>query len=41
VDREQAVKAVFSATKDELSPERIQEIASWLPGRVRELWDEA
>ncbi|MEC4818727.1 MAG: DUF2267 domain-containing protein [Scytonema sp. PMC 1069.18] len=41
VDREQAVKAVFSATKDELSQERIQEIASWLPGRVRELWDEA
>ncbi len=41
VDREQAVKAVFSATKDELSPERIQEIASWLPGRVRELWEQA
>ncbi len=41
VDREQVVKAVFSATKDELSPERIEEVASWLPGRVRELWDEA
>jgi len=42
VDREIAVKAVFSATKDELSQERIQEIASWLPkGRVHELWDEA
>jgi uncharacterized protein (DUF2267 family) len=41
VDREQAVKAVFSATKEELSHERIQEIASWLPGRVREIWDEA
>ncbi len=41
VDREQVVKAVFSATKDELSPERIEEIAGWLPGRVRELWDEA
>ncbi|AFY49866.1 hypothetical protein Nos7524_4096 [Nostoc sp. PCC 7524] len=41
VDREQVVKAVFSATKDELSPERIQEIASWLPDRVRQLWDEA
>lgn len=41
VDREQVVKAVFAATKDELSEERIQEIASWLPGRVRELWDEA
>lgn len=41
VDREQVVKAVFSATKDELSEERIEEIASWLPGRVKELWQEA
>jgi len=42
VDREQVVKAVFSATKDELSKERIEEIDGWLPeGRVRELWQEA
>lgn len=41
VEREQAVKAVFSATKDELSEERIQEIASWLPDHVRELWEQA
>ncbi|HCF26275.1 MAG TPA: DUF2267 domain-containing protein [Cyanobacteria bacterium UBA11049] len=41
VDREEVVKAVFSATKEELSEERIQEIASWLPGRVKELWQEA
>lgn len=41
IEREQAVKAVFSATKDELSPERVQEIASWLPDRVRELWEQA
>jgi uncharacterized protein (DUF2267 family) len=41
VDREQVVKAVFSATKDELSQERIQEIASWLPDYVRKLWEEA
>ncbi|NJM72914.1 MAG: DUF2267 domain-containing protein [Scytonema sp. RU_4_4] len=41
VDREQVVKAVFSATKDELSQERIQEIASWLPDKVRQLWEEA
>jgi uncharacterized protein (DUF2267 family) len=40
--RKQAVKAVFSATKDELSQERIQEITSWLPEEgVRELWLEA
>lgn len=41
VEREQAVKAVFSATKDELSQERIQEIASWLPDHVRQLWEQA
>jgi uncharacterized protein (DUF2267 family) len=41
VEREQVVKAVFSATKEELSPERIQEIASWLPDKVRQLWEEA
>ncbi|WP_013322640.1 DUF2267 domain-containing protein [Gloeothece verrucosa] len=41
-NREQVVKAVFSATKDELSEERIQEIAGWLPeGAVRELWEQA
>ncbi len=41
VDREQAVKAVFAATKDELSSERVQEIAGWLPDRIRELWEQA
>jgi uncharacterized protein (DUF2267 family) len=42
VDRERLVKAVFLATKDELSEERIQEIAGWLPeGGVRELWQQA
>ncbi len=49
VDREGAVpkttngeivtRAVFAATKDELSPQRIDEISSWLPeGKVKELW---
>ncbi len=41
VERERAVKAVFAATKDELSSERIQEVASWLPDHVRELWEQA
>jgi uncharacterized protein (DUF2267 family) len=41
-ERQQAVKAVFTATKRELSPERIAEVATWLPaGGVRELWDRA
>ncbi|MDB9526027.1 DUF2267 domain-containing protein [Oscillatoria sp. CS-180] len=35
-------RAVFSATKDELSKERIEEIANWLPeGKVKALWQEA
>lgn len=42
VDRERVIGAVFSATKDELSEERIDEIVGWLPeGRVRELWIES
>jgi uncharacterized protein (DUF2267 family) len=41
VEREQVVKAVFSATKDELSEERIQEIAGCLPDHIRELWEQA
>jgi uncharacterized protein (DUF2267 family) len=41
-ERKQAVKAVFTATKRELSEERIQEIATWLPeAGVRELWEQA
>lgn len=38
---EQIVSAVFSATKEELSPERGQEVANALPGRVRQLWEQA
>lgn len=41
VDVESLVKAVFSATKDDLSQERIAEIAGFLPGTVRQLWDNA
>ena len=41
VQPEQALKAVFSATKDELSEERIQEIATCLPDQVRQLWEQA
>jgi len=38
---ETAIKAVFSATKGELSAERIQEIAQFLPGEIRQMWDQA
>jgi uncharacterized protein (DUF2267 family) len=41
VDPETVVKAVFSATKEELSQERIKEIASFLPGKIREMWEQA
>lgn len=41
VSPEDVVKAVFSATKDELSQERVREIAEFLPGTVRKLWEEA
>ncbi|MBW4654390.1 MAG: DUF2267 domain-containing protein [Kaiparowitsia implicata GSE-PSE-MK54-09C] len=41
IDREQAVSAVFTATKAELSDERIQEIAEWLPEQVLRLWQQA
>lgn len=41
VEPEQVVTAVFSATKGELSPDRIQEIANFLPGTVRQLWEQA
>jgi uncharacterized protein (DUF2267 family) len=41
VKAEQAVQAVFSATKDKLSPERIQEIATCLPDQIRGIWEQA
>ncbi len=41
VDPETVVKAVFSATKDELTEDRIQEIKGFLPGVIRQLWDAA
>jgi len=35
-------KAVFSATKDDLSDKNIEVVAKWLPeGKVRALWEEA
>jgi uncharacterized protein (DUF2267 family) len=38
---ETAVKAVFTATKDELSSERIEEISNFLPGEIQVLWEQA
>ncbi|MEL6353807.1 MAG: DUF2267 domain-containing protein [Cyanobacteria bacterium J06627_28] len=38
---ETVVSAVFSATKDELSSEKVKEIAGCMPGKIRNLWEEA
>ena len=35
------VKAVFGATKEELSDARVAEIAEAMPGKIRKLWEEA
>ena len=35
------INAVFSATKEELSKERIKEIAEFLPGQVKDMWEAA
>lgn len=41
VEAETVIKAVFSATKDELSKERVQEISSYLPDQIRQMWEQA
>lgn len=38
-DPETVVKAVFDATKEELSPERIKEVGQFLPGKIRYMWE--
>jgi uncharacterized protein (DUF2267 family) len=41
VTPEIVIKAVFAATKDELSEEHIQEVLGWLPGQIKEFWEQA
>ncbi len=41
ISPELAVEAVFSATKDELSEDRIKEIANYLPDAIRAIWENA
>lgn len=41
VSPEEVTQAVFSATKEILSPERSQEIVGLLPDQIRQLWEQA
>ena len=38
---EKVINAVFSATKEELSADRVKEIAEFLPGKVKDMWEAA
>lgn len=38
---EKVISAVFSATKEELSAERIEEIGGFLPGKIKDMWESA
>ena len=38
---EKVIKAVFSATKEELSEDRIKEIAEFLPEKIKDMWQAA
>jgi uncharacterized protein (DUF2267 family) len=40
-DEETVITAVFAAAKDELSEDRIKEIAEFLPGKIRQMWEHA
>ena len=35
---EKVLKAVFSATKEELPTETIESVSQWLPGHIKQLW---
>lgn len=38
---EKVIHAVFSATKEELSENRIKEVAEFLPGQIKDMWEAA
>jgi uncharacterized protein (DUF2267 family) len=38
---EKVINAVFCATKDELSEDRIKEVAEFLPGKIKDMWEAA
>lgn len=38
---EKVINAVFSATKEELTKDRIAEVADFLPGKIKDMWETA
>ncbi|MCL2927777.1 MAG: DUF2267 domain-containing protein [Trichodesmium sp. St16_bin4-tuft] len=38
---ETVIKAVFSAVKEELSTQRVQEIADFMPDKIKSMWNNA
>ena len=41
VAAETVIKAVFCATKEELSTQRVKEIAGFMPDKIKVMWNEA
>lgn len=41
VDPKEVAKAIFSATKEELSAERVQEITQSLPKEMKQIWEQS
>lgn len=41
VTPETVVKAVFFATKEKLSSDRVEEVGSFLPDKIRQLWEQS
>jgi len=37
-DSDRVLKAIFSATKEELPQEIVESVSQWLPGHIQELW---
>ncbi|MGK7919165.1 MAG: DUF2267 domain-containing protein [Trichodesmium sp.] len=41
INPETVIKAVFAATKEELSTQRVAEIANFMPDKIKAMWNQA